>query len=764
MIPKKIFQTWENDKPPFKMSQAMESWKQKNPEWEYKLYTAEERVNFLKNNFNPSVLQAYHTLVPGAFKADLWRYCILYMYGGVYVDSDMICETPLDTWINSDLVVVRDDPMAEKWLANGFIASLPGRKELKYAIDKIVEHTISKKEMFYLDYTGPALWGKSVNAVNNRDIEQNYDLGIFNNILVLKHDYGKRKFTLGDTNILHTEYNEYRQEMQEIGNEPFFNFIQRKEVFSEIPKDIIWTTYDTLDINSYMVNSFKEKNPNWNIKYFSQKDVDNWFNSSIYNDAYLKLKERGERTDFFRYCYLFENGGVYVDADTYCNQPLDDWIKGQELIVGLEALVDKENNLGFDNIGVEVQDKIVSICNWAFATKPKHPVLSNIINDIINNPVNGVIQNTGPGRFSKWLVPFFGLNSDYTQKVYNGKSLCLPINGFGSNQSHSNSIKQNNPFIESNKDILITHMFAGTWRGNLQRKPIILTPREKHPSVSHNLTLFPYEDGFKGISRFDIDQERTHFMKKIGDCKTVKEYTFTKELTTIDSEVLPITGYSELAKFEDHRAFTYKGKIYYCSAYIDKDFNTNMCVLDEYYNFLGDIIIDEYNKTSFGVGPEVYFEKNWLFFEKDNELYFIYATTPNLIIYKCVDFDNLIFEKHSTEYTDNKHSFDKKEMYWTKKVSTGGSSAPIVINGDYVYLIHTKLYEERKYNHWLVRLDSNLKFKSISAKPFISKYTGYSLFFVMSMVDNGDSVILSGGVEDNQNFVWEIPKQYFSNF
>ena len=103
-------------------------------------------------------------------------------------------------------------------------------------------------------------------------------------------------------------------------------------------------------------------------------------------------------------------------------------------------------------------------------------------------------------------------------------------------------------------------------------------------------------------------------------------------------------------------------------------------------------------------------------------------------------------------------------MYWTKKVSTGGSSAPIVINGDYVYLIHTKLYEERKYNHWLVRLDSNLKFKSISARPFISKYTGYSLFFVMSMVDNGDSVILSGGVEDNQNFVWEIPKQYFSNF
>ena len=25
-------------------------------------------------------------MVPGAYKADLWRYCILYIYGGIYID------------------------------------------------------------------------------------------------------------------------------------------------------------------------------------------------------------------------------------------------------------------------------------------------------------------------------------------------------------------------------------------------------------------------------------------------------------------------------------------------------------------------------------------------------------------------------------------------------------------------------------------------------------------------------------------------------
>ena len=43
----------------------------------------------------------------------------------------------------------------------------------------------------------------------------------------------------------------------------------------------------------------------------------------------------------FRYCYLYENGGVYVDADTFCNQPLDNFISYQDLIVGLEGYVDK---------------------------------------------------------------------------------------------------------------------------------------------------------------------------------------------------------------------------------------------------------------------------------------------------------------------------------------------------------------------------------------------------------------------------------------
>ena len=46
---------------------------------------------FIKNNFDLDILNAYDILKPGAFKADLWRCCILYIYGGIYLDIKYGC-------------------------------------------------------------------------------------------------------------------------------------------------------------------------------------------------------------------------------------------------------------------------------------------------------------------------------------------------------------------------------------------------------------------------------------------------------------------------------------------------------------------------------------------------------------------------------------------------------------------------------------------------------------------------------------------------
>lgn len=57
-----------------------------NPEFEYSVYSDSMCRQFIKDNFDSTVLEAYDTLVPDAYKSDLWRYCMLYTYGGIYLD------------------------------------------------------------------------------------------------------------------------------------------------------------------------------------------------------------------------------------------------------------------------------------------------------------------------------------------------------------------------------------------------------------------------------------------------------------------------------------------------------------------------------------------------------------------------------------------------------------------------------------------------------------------------------------------------------
>jgi len=54
----------------------------------YLFHDAECR-DFIAQEYPPDVLMAYDRLIPTAFKADLWRYCVLYKYGGVYLDAKL---------------------------------------------------------------------------------------------------------------------------------------------------------------------------------------------------------------------------------------------------------------------------------------------------------------------------------------------------------------------------------------------------------------------------------------------------------------------------------------------------------------------------------------------------------------------------------------------------------------------------------------------------------------------------------------------------
>ena len=160
-IPKIIWQTMrEPPKEGTSVYDAVHTFKNQKG-WEHRFVTDENAKVFLKENFEESVLHAFEVLIPGAFKADLLRACLLYVYGGVYADVKLFLHYDLDSFLEGDLVLTKEKGKA--WgIWNGFMAAIPKQEYFKNVIDNIVDNVSVKFYGYHvLDITGPRLYGRS---------------------------------------------------------------------------------------------------------------------------------------------------------------------------------------------------------------------------------------------------------------------------------------------------------------------------------------------------------------------------------------------------------------------------------------------------------------------------------------------------------------------------------------------------------------------------------------------------------------------------
>jgi hypothetical protein len=104
IIPRIVHQTWfeELSREKYKyLSNYTESYRLSG--WEHRFYTDEDAASFLSTHFPPEFLEVFDTLVAGAFKADLFRYCVLLIHGGVYSDVDIQLASNLDVSVPPDI-------------------------------------------------------------------------------------------------------------------------------------------------------------------------------------------------------------------------------------------------------------------------------------------------------------------------------------------------------------------------------------------------------------------------------------------------------------------------------------------------------------------------------------------------------------------------------------------------------------------------------------------------------------------------------------
>ncbi|KAB8123949.1 hypothetical protein D3W54_06745 [Komagataeibacter medellinensis] len=131
----------------------------------YKIWSGEEIRALIKNNMPRDVLKAYDDLKPFAYKADLARYVLLYLYGGLYIDIGINIQTKWNIPKNYGIAACRDVSfVTPAWIAiqNGLLWAVPERIEFLNAINYIVLNCNNK---FYginpLYPTGPVLLGRA---------------------------------------------------------------------------------------------------------------------------------------------------------------------------------------------------------------------------------------------------------------------------------------------------------------------------------------------------------------------------------------------------------------------------------------------------------------------------------------------------------------------------------------------------------------------------------------------------------------------------
>jgi mannosyltransferase OCH1-like enzyme len=164
-IPKQVFLTWQTKNLPPKMAESVKKLKGENPEFEYYLYDDIDRRNFIVKNFETNVVTAYDALIPGAYQADLWRYCILYKLGGIYLDIKFYTVNGFKLLSLTDKeYFIRDIEPSGSGVINGLIVSKPGNQKLLNCINEIVNNV---KNKYYgnspLEPTGPLLLVKQFN-------------------------------------------------------------------------------------------------------------------------------------------------------------------------------------------------------------------------------------------------------------------------------------------------------------------------------------------------------------------------------------------------------------------------------------------------------------------------------------------------------------------------------------------------------------------------------------------------------------------------
>lgn len=197
-IPKVIYMC---DRTLDSISKYGKNWTDLNPEYSLKLYDNEMCAAFLSNVYGEEYKELFDFIKDGPIKADFWRVCILYQFGGVYIDADNEPLVRMSDFIDPTVDFVTCTAYSPRHHFNpNFIMSKAKDTILKECIDTYFTWFREKKPYTYFDWSIMNVFTKVIQIPNYKKRDGIYEVN-GKRIQLIREQEGKEFYD--DHNMYH---------------------------------------------------------------------------------------------------------------------------------------------------------------------------------------------------------------------------------------------------------------------------------------------------------------------------------------------------------------------------------------------------------------------------------------------------------------------------------------------------------------------------------------------------------------------------------
>jgi len=158
---------------------ATQSWRRHSPEYEYYFFNDAMCDHFMKTEMIPifghAIYQIYRQMPLNVMRADLWRYCVLYRYGGIYADADTVCKVHPSVFTNHEsFLVCTPEGGGNNFLCQWAFAA-PAQSPVLRTVIGILMNRVRETPVQYVKnnfvhyYTGPSMFSDGVDLFLKRN-------------------------------------------------------------------------------------------------------------------------------------------------------------------------------------------------------------------------------------------------------------------------------------------------------------------------------------------------------------------------------------------------------------------------------------------------------------------------------------------------------------------------------------------------------------------------------------------------------------------